>query len=253
VSLRVADADDAFGSTPAVYRRMTRGNQRLPVEIAYALPEVRLGFAADTIARDADGVAVRSGPHEVRGRAAIVAVPAPIAARLRYEPGLPPELAVALRELPMGVASKLAVATKGTPSRRVRQSIELPMWCWVADGKGGTPRRCVASFAGSEVAQEVLDTASGRAAHWLELLREMNPDLELVGEPLMYSWAGDPYTLGAYSAWDDASLDREPLLREPLERLVLAGEHTAGRGHAGGMDGAVRSGIRAARQVLEMP
>jgi monoamine oxidase len=250
VALRAADADGAFGSAPAAYRRMAKGNQRLPVEMAYALPEVRLGFAADTIVRDAGGVAVRSGPHEVRGRAAIVAVPAPIAARLRYEPDLPPEVVEALRERPMGVASKLAVATKGRPARRARQSTELPMWCWVADGKGGAPRRCVTSFAGSGVAQDVLQTASGRVGPWLERLREMNPDLELVGEPLMYSWAGDPYTLGAYAAWDDESLDRDPLLREPVEDLVFAGEHTAGPGHAGSMEGAVRSGARAARQVL---
>jgi len=252
VASRTAASEDALSSEPAVYRRMARGNQRLAVEIAYVLPDVRLGFSVDTIARDASGVAVRSGPHEVRAGAAIVAVPAPIAARLRYEPGLPPELDTALRELPMGVASKLAVATKGTPSCRARQSTELPMWCWAADGKGGSPRRCVASFAGSELAQDVLGTASGRPGPWLERLRAMNPDLELVGEPLMYSWAGDPYTLGSYAAWDDVSLDRAPLFQEPVERLIFAGEHTAGRGHAGGMDGAVRSGTRAARQVLEL-
>jgi monoamine oxidase len=80
----------------------------------------------------------------------------------------------------------------------------------------------------------------------------MNPDLELVGEPLMYSWAGDPYTLGSYAAWDEASLDRAHLFQQPVDRFVMAGEHTAGRGHTGGMDGAVRSGIRAARQVLEL-
>jgi monoamine oxidase len=251
VALATADADAAFGTEPAVYRRLARGNQRLPIEIAYALPEVRLGFPVDTIVRDARGVAARSGPHEVRGRAAIVAVPAPIAARLRFEPGLPPELAEALRELPMGVASKLAVATKRRPTRRARQSIDLPMWCWAANGRGGRPRRCLTSFAGSELAQQALATAAGRAGPWVERLREMNPDLELVGEPLMYSWAGDPYTVGAYSAWDQVSLGRAQLFREPVDRVVFAGEHTAGPGHAGSMDGAVRSGLRAARQVLE--
>ncbi len=28
----------------------------------------------------------------------------------------------------------------------------------------------------------------------------MNPDLTLVDEPVLYAWADDPYTLGAYSS-----------------------------------------------------
>jgi monoamine oxidase len=39
-------------------------------------------------------------------------------------------------------------------------------------------------------------------------------------------------------------------LREPVGPLVFAGEHTAGGWH-GLMEGALRSGVRAAQQVLQ--
>jgi len=253
VAARVVDADRAFSTGDGRYLRLGRGNQHLATEVAYSLPDVRLGWAVDAVVDDGvDGVTVRSGPHEVRARAAVVAVPAPIAARLRYEPALPPELATALRELPMGVASKLAVATKGRPARRALQSTELPMWCWVANGLGDEPRRCIVSFAGSSVAQEALGLASGRVGPWLERLRAMNPDVELIGEPLWYAWGDDPFTLGAYSAWDDRSWDRHEVFRMPAGRVVFAGEHSAGQRHYATMEGAVRSGVRAADQVVEL-
>lgn len=152
----------------------------------------------------------------------------------------------------MGVASKLAVATKGRSTLRARQSTELPMWCWVANGKGDDPRRCLTSFAGSEPAQGPLGTTSGRIGPWLDRLRAMNPDLELVGEPLWYAWADDPFTLGAYSAWDDRSWDRQELFQTTVGRVAFAGEHTAGPRHYATMEGAARSGVRAARQVSEL-
>ena len=78
----------------------------------------------------------------------------------------------------------------------------------------------------------------------------MNPDVTVEGEPLMYQWADDPFTIGAYSAWDRGSMERAEagVFTRPVGRVVFAGEHTAGS-YAGTMEGALRSGIRAAEQV----
>ena len=78
----------------------------------------------------------------------------------------------------------------------------------------------------------------------------MNPDLTFEGEPVLYAWSDDPYTLGAYSAWDAASWARRDALTRPVGRIAFAGEHTAGDDHHGTMEGALRSGLRAAGQVL---
>ena len=124
------------------------------------------------------------------------------------------------------------------------------MWCWTAAGEGGKTRRCVASFAGSPAAQASLGVTRGELAPWLEAVRAMNPDLTLVDEPVLYAWADDPYTLGAYSAWDPASWARREVFSRPVGPVAFAGEHTE-HDHHGTMEGALRSGRRASAQVLE--
>lgn len=230
--------------------RAGEGNQAIALALASALADVRTGRVVDAIEHGDDGVTVHIGPGSERADAAVVAVPAPIAARLTFEPTLPRAVAATLDALPMGEASKFAVATRERPPARSRQSAERSMWCWTANGADGKTRRCVTSFAGSPTALASLGADRGEIVPWLEALRSMNLDLTLVDEPVLYSWADDPFTLGAYSSWDRASWSRRGVLAKPVGRLAFAGEHTAGD-HHGTMEGALRSGRRAARQVLE--
>ncbi|HJR98711.1 MAG TPA: NAD(P)/FAD-dependent oxidoreductase [Actinomycetota bacterium] len=250
-SLASFGGERAFSSHDDVSHRAVEGNQAIARAMASELPDVRTGQVVDAIEHGRDGVTVRIGARSEQADVAVVAVPAPIASRLRFAPGLPDPLASALAGLPMGEASKLAVATKRRPPVRSRQSVDRSMWCWTGHGAGGKPRHCVTSFAGSSEAKESLGLTRGEVLPWLGALRSMNPDLMLVGEPVLYSWADDPFTLGAYSSWDRASWERRGVLAEPVGRLAFAGEHTAGDRH-GTMEGALRSGRRAAEQVLRV-
>jgi monoamine oxidase len=254
VALRaVAGVGHSFAVPGETYRRMARGNQSLPDAIAASLPDVRLGHRVRSVVHDPSGVAVQvEGDVEVFGTAAIVALPARVAAGLRFDPFLPDDLAIALHELPMGVASKLAVPVEGTSTPRAIQSAELPFWCWVANGGDGAVRRCLAAFAGSELALDSLATAAGDPGPWLERLSALNPDLTPCGTPVLKSWALDPLTMGAYAAWDNRSWDRMKQFRRTVGRLAFAGEHAADPEHHGTMEGALRSGVRAAQQVLEI-
>ncbi|MGZ5296933.1 MAG: flavin monoamine oxidase family protein [Actinomycetota bacterium] len=253
VALRAVGGPHAFAAPGATYRRMARGNQALPEAIAASLPDVRLGHRVRSVLHDRAGVAVRvEGDVEVTGSAAIVALPARVAAGLRFDPFLPDEIAIALHELPMGVASKLAVPVDGASTPRAVQSAELPFWCWVANGGDGAVRRCLAAFAGSELAHDTLAIAAGDPGPWLERLSALNPDLTPCGTPVLKSWALDPLTMGAYVAWDNRSWDRMEQFQRTVGRLAFAGEHTAGPQHHGTMEGALRSGVRAATQLLEM-
>jgi monoamine oxidase len=254
VALRAMGEPDAFAPPgPATYHRVDAGNQSLAEEMARSLPDVRAGHLVRAITHVARGATVDLDAREgIRADAVVVAVPPRIAARLRFDPFLPQELAIALRELPMGAASKLAIPLEGTPSRRAVQSAEVPFWCWVANGAGDEPRRCLTSFAGSPAAQEALFTEGGDPAPWIERLFTLNPDLSPAGEPITASWADDPLALGAYSAWDNRSWDRMEEFQRTVGRVVFAGEHTAGPEHHGTMEGALRSGVRAAGQVLQL-
>jgi len=253
VALRVAAGSDAFAAPRATYHRVARGNQALPDAIASSLPDVRLGHRVRSVFHDHAGVVVGvEGDVELTGIAAIVALPARVAAGVRFDPSLPDEIASALLELPMGVASKLAVPIEGASGPRAIQSAELPFWCWVANGVGGSVRRCLSAFAGSELAQDVLATGAGETDPWLERLAALNPDLTPSGTPVLKAWALDPLAMGAYSAWDNRSWDRMEQFHRTVGRLAFAGEHTAGTEHVGTMEGALRSGARAAIQLLEI-
>lgn len=254
VALRAMGERDAFTPPrPATYHRIGSGNQSLAEEMARSLSDVRLGHRVRTISHGAVGARIHlDGEADLPADAVVVAVPPRIAARLQFDPFLPEELAIALRELPMGAASKLAIPLEGTPAPRAVQSAEVPFWCWVADGTGGAPRRCLTSFAGSEMAQVALATGHGDPAPWMERLFALNPDLTVAGEPMLVPWADDPFALGAYSAWDNRSWDRMGEFDRTVGRLAFAGEHTAGAEHHGTMEGALRSGVRAARQVLQL-
>ena len=254
VALRTMGERGAFAPPRAAkYHRIGMGNQSLAEEMARSLPDVRLGQRVRSIAHGAAGATIElDDGGDVTADAVVVAVPPRIAARLRFDPFLPEELAIALRELPMGVASKLAIPLEGTLTPRAVQSAEVPFWCWVANGTGGSPRRCLTSFAGSDEAQDALVAAGGDPAPWMERLLALNPDLSTAGEPVLVSWADDPFALGAYSAWDNRSWDRMGEFDRTVGRLAFAGEHTAGPEHHGTMEGALRSGVRAAAQVLQL-
>lgn len=150
-----------------------------------------------------------------------------------------------------GQAAKLFVAlrTPAPPSQTL--SVPERFWCYTQLGQDGEPLPFVGAFAGSPGALESLEVAAG-PGRWLEALGRLRPDLDLdVRTVLLSTWAEDPWVQGAYSARSASlPLDKE-LLRRPVGPLVFAGEHTAGAWH-GLMEGALRSGERAARELLAM-
>lgn len=223
------------------------GNDRIAREIARRLGDaVRLSTPVSRVAwRDGD-VRVVADDREVVADAAVIAVPASVLGVIEFQPGLPPG-----RDLVRyGQAAKLFVAlnTPAPPS----QTLSVPdlFWCYTQLGADGAPLPFVGAFAGSAVALTGLAVDSG-PDRWLEALARLRPDLDLdLDRVLLSTWADDPWVRGAYSAASaTVPLDRERLAG-PVGPLMFAGEHTAGGWH-GLMEGALRSGIRAAQQVLQ--
>jgi monoamine oxidase len=66
-----------------------------------------------------------------------------------------------------------------------------------------------------------------------------------------HDWQHDEFTMGAYSYAPAGAIDASAGMTEPVEQtLFFAGEHTDTTGHWGTVHGAIRSGIRAAEQIL---
>ena len=126
---------------------------------------------------------------------------------------------------------------RGAPTPRAVQSAELPFWCWIANGGDGSVRRCLAAFAGSELARSRSRPRRGpRPVAEAPVGAEPRP--HAVRHARAQAWALDPLAMGAYAAWDNRSWDRMEQFQRTVGRLAFAGEHTAGPEHHGTMEGA---------------
>ena len=129
-------------------------------------------------------------------------------------------------------------------------SVPERYWTWTATGDGELAQPVVSAFAGSTPALDALEVELG-PERWLDSLELLRDDLELDRSgALLSTWADDPWARAAYSTSPPAAVAEA--VDEPTGPLAFAGEHTAGP-HAALMEGAVRSGQRAARSLLRRP
>ncbi|HEX4281046.1 MAG TPA: FAD-dependent oxidoreductase, partial [Solirubrobacteraceae bacterium] len=223
------------------------GNDRIARELAAGLGDaVRLSAPVSRVAwRDGEARVV-AGDREAVADVAVLAVPASVLGAIEFEPALPP----GKDAVRYGQAAKLFAALRVPAPPSQVMSVDERFWCWTQLGPDGGSLPFVGAFAGSPGALETLGVAAG-PGRWLEALAALRPDLDLDPDRVLLStWADDPWVRGAYSAASaTVSLDRDALAG-PVGPLVFAGEHTAGEWH-GLMEGALRSGIRAAQDVLQ--
>jgi monoamine oxidase len=260
-------AGSTFSTRESV--RVGGGNQRIAERLAERLAgAVRLGVPVEAVAWSDTSVRVTAGGGVVEADACVLAVPASVTGRVRFQPPLPAWKTRALGRVVYGHAAKLFVPLRRVPPPSAVLSVPDHYWTWTARGEqagasggrkepSGSPpedawavQPLVSAFAGSAPALARLRVADGPAT-WLARVRALRPDLDVDEAGVVLStWDDDPWVGAAYSTrglgFDPG--DAEPLAR-PVGALHFAGEHTAGP-WAGLMDGALRSGARAAAELL---
>jgi monoamine oxidase len=224
------------------------GNQRLATGLADSLgSSMHLRSPVSRVTWD-KGVEVSAAGTNLRADACVVSVPATVLGRISFEPSLPEAVEIAARSIRYGHAAKLFVPLAETSPPGAVLSVPERYWTWTANGADGRVQPVVSCFAGSAPALEALGVRSG-ADGWLRSLERLRPDLVLRPDGAVLStWDDDPWAGAAYSTRgpDDPADD---ILARPIGPLVFCGEHTAGAFSAL-MEGALRSGLRAARDVL---
>jgi monoamine oxidase len=212
------------------------------------------------ISQDAAGVVVDSGKGKWKCGYAIVAVPLPLSVRISYDPVLPPERDILAQHMPMGSVIKYWVA------------YEKPFW-----RERGLNGMLQSDQPPSEFISGDFTPAEGRpgllagfieahnAMAWTG--RPMEERKRLVVERLVsflgpeaakpvdyedQDWPADPWSRGCYGASMIPGIMTTvgKVIRQPHGRIHWAGTETSTK-WMGYIDGAIRSGERAAGEVLE--
>lgn len=230
--------------------RVASGNQSLPLAMAAALGDrIHLSASVTSIVVDGDSVVVKTPETQWRADHVVITVPLPILRGLNIVPPLPDDVRAALDRLAMGDAAKCHVPLRESAPTSAVLSVPERMWCWTALDANGDVAPVLNSFAGTHEAVTNLEGADG--TFWAERLGTLRPDLSLdVAGAVITTWYDDPWSAGAYSAPTPRTRGDDPeVMSRPHGPLHFAGEHTAGE-WSGLMEGALRSGERAAAEIV---
>ena len=219
---------------------------------------VRLGAPVREIRQTDAAVEIVSDAATVRARRAIVAIPPALAGHIAYEPKLPPPHALLLQCLPAGATWKFALVYDDA--------------FWRSDGLSGESIACGSPLAisidacGATTPPGILNTfATGPDARALgrldpeerrrlvieQMTARFGPKAAQVRDYVEQDFTAEEWTRGCFMAHYAPGIMTKlgHLLREPVGRIHWAGTETSAVMN-GFIDGAVRSGERAAQEVL---
>ncbi|AZP18566.1 flavin monoamine oxidase family protein [Streptomyces aquilus] len=241
--------------------RFVGGSQRVPIKLAATLGDrVVLNSPVRSITKSGSQYVVTADGTTVTARRVVVAVPPPIAARITYDPVLPAARDQLTQRLPMASVGK-AIAIYDTPF-------------WRADGLNGQvvsdsgvvsstfdnspPDASYGALMGFIEADEAraFDAASEaevRAAVLKDYATYFGEKAASPSAFVLQRWNNEPYTRGGpvSIAAPGVLTQYGPALRRPVGGIHWAGTETSTY-WMGYMDGAVRSGERVAKEVLDV-
>ena len=133
---------------------------------------------------------------------------------------------------------------------------DVPSVWWTPHPAGG-PMPTLTGWAGGPRSRALLGKSAGELGSeaCARLAEVFGVGAEHVRSMLLatytHDWHADPYACGAYSYVPAGASDAPAAMAEPeADTLFFAGEHTDVTGHWGTVHAALRSGLRAAVQVL---
>jgi len=220
---------------------------------------VRLRSPVRSIAHRDDGVTVTADGVTVEARAAVVALPPVVILDIDFDPPLPDDRATLYRRAVVGHETKTLVVydepfwrADGLSGQMFEpgSAAEVTLDASPASGKPGV----IAVFTFGPVAErsDAMDADVRRKAVLDVLTTRLGSRASSPVEYVETLWKFEEWTRGCTMAHYAPGLltTYGRLLREPHGRIHWAGTETATMSH-GAIDGAVRSGERAAREIAQ--
>jgi monoamine oxidase len=226
--------------------------------MAAELDGLRLSAPVRSISQTQGAVTVTTDGFVVDARHVVVAVPPMLAVEIAFDPPLPEDRMALYRAYAGGRETKTLVvydepfwrdegfsgqtAGPGSPA-------EVTLDASPASGRPGV----IASFSFGRVAEarEAMDPGERRASLLRTLAERLGPKAAQPVEVVETAWWTEEWSRGCSFAFlPPGVLTRYgPLVREPFGRVHWAGTETSALSH-GAIDGAVRSGERAATEIV---
>ncbi len=244
--------------------RIVGGSQSIAIRIAQQLgSRVVLDSPVRRIEQGRHGVTVVSDRITVSAKRAIVAVPPALAGRIEYEPLLPFQRDQLTQRYGQGTLTKVAAVydrpfwrdaglngtALSTTGPVVATFDDSPPEASLTKGPG-----IVFGFVGGDDARKyaTMSRAARQAAVLDQFVTFFGPNAKHAKAFFETSWSGEQWTRGCPVGIPStgALLAYGPWLRQPVGRIHWAGTETSNYWN-GYMDGAVRSGERAAGEALK--
>jgi monoamine oxidase len=229
--------------------------QRMAADLGEA---VKLAAPVRTIAQTNETVTVSSEAIAVTARRAVVTAPPALVLEITFDPALPDDRTTLYRSMIGGPETKTLVVydepfwrSDGLSGQMFEPgaAAEVTLDASPASGAPGV----IAAFTFGPVAEkwDALSPDVRRKAVLDVLTARLGPRAASPVEYVETAWLGETWTRGcSMYHFPPGILTRYGrLLRQPLGRVHFAGTETATMSH-GAMDGAARSGERAAAEIL---
>jgi len=247
------------------------GYDQLPDYLARCLEQRGGALRADTLVQRVEWtpgrVEVETNQGNFSARQAVVTLPLSVlqSGRVVFHPA-PGEILEQARRMHMGQVSRITLHLRERFWETLPPQPELSRLSFLFT-RGGVPSvwwtthpvpsRTLTGWTGGPRSAKLLGLSAealGRLA--CDRLAEVfDVDAAFVRDQKLgcytHNWQADPNALGAYSYIGVGGMDAPERLAEPVaETLYFAGEHTDTTAQWGTVHAAMRSGLRAARQVL---
>src|SRR3989475_7641830 len=220
---------------------------------------VRLNAPVRSITQRGDALLIEASDVVVSARTAVVAVPPALSLEIPFDPPLPEDRVALYRHAVAGPETKTIVVydepfwrSDGFSGQTAGPGTAAEVTLDATPASGGPG--AIASFTFGPVAErfDALDASERRRAVLDELGARLGPRAASPSEFIETSWWKEEWTRGCSMAhFPPGILTRYGrLLRQAFGRIHWAGTETATVSH-GAIDGAVRSGERAAAEILD--